>query len=170
MNEPTTDAGHKVIQQLEMDLSPQVKAKGIYPYPMVVYTARGFDLVSTRGTVSEVYDYFCKACSHPEVKAAVFGIDRTSPEEMKTELKDVLSIVLYEKPPFALYETVRARECFKFGIIEYKHKPRVLRKINWEHTKWNNQIRTELYSFIPDCWFGDQQYIERVPNKILSVN
>lgn len=151
-----TQAGRKLIQEFEEALPHMIDERGIYPLPMMVLTARGIDVVKLELEDHQACDTFAKAVKHPEVEAAILGIDRYGdPAEMKTELHDVLTCTLYEKDN-PLVAQIRVRDQFRFGIIEYKDSPRAVRKINWSNRFWIQEMKSELFRYVPDVILGQE--------------
>lgn len=161
MNQITSDSGHQLIREFEAVVPHLIKPEGIYPLPMMVLTGRGIDVVEMKVSDRKAYEIFCKASASSEVLAAVFGRDCNGFPEQKVELDNVLACVLYEHPNSKL-EIVRARDCFRYGIIEYHDKPRVVRRMNWQNQFWIDTCRSELSHYVPPCLWGDRHLMERV--------
>ena len=41
------------------------------------------------------------------------------------------------------------RDQYKFAVINYQHEPRIVRPTDYNNEFWNNQLRAELFQFIP---------------------
>ncbi len=65
----------------------------------------------------------------------VFGLDRYCLPDQGTELCDVLSVHHY-----------RFGHGWRYGIIEYQHKPRVVKPIAWDHPWWTERLNRETLS------------------------
>lgn len=163
-NHIQTDAGHQLVRCFEEMLPHLIKDEGFYPLPMLVRTPRGTEFVEVSMPDHKACEVFAKAVRHPEVEAAILGIDRYGdPEEMRTEMRDVLTCTLYEKgSPFE--SQVRMREQFRFGIIEYHVKPRAIRAINWANRFWIQEMRSELFRFVPDVILGESGQVMLGPD------
>lgn len=148
-----TEAGRILAPYFEKRVESQITSKGIYPFPMCVLTARGIDVVKVKGIDVKAYEAFFRACSHPEVQAAMFGLDRHVTPEQQMELGSVLTCMLYERTNSAI-ALVQARDCFRFGIIPYQHRPRVVKPIRWDHPYWMQQMQKEMEAFIPNVIIG----------------
>lgn len=149
MEKEFTDSGRKLLREFEREVAVRITNMGIWPLPMFVATGRT-EVVDLKCSDPKAYEVFCRACSHPDVTAAVFGLDRHS-SDPSTEFKDVLTCILYEKSQnHVLHLLTRVRNQFRFGIITYHHKPRAVRPIDWTNNFWNAQMQLELYSYIPD--------------------
>ena len=159
MNHPITDAGRAVVQRIEEYVKAKITPKGIWPAPMFVLTSRGTELVEMNLPDNKILEVFSRGIQHSEVQAAIVGLDRAvdlnsrEGRQSGQELEDVLVCTLFERAG-ALTDQVRTRDQFRFGIIEYKFRPRVIRDIKWENRFWINQGQNELYQFVPDTILG----------------
>jgi hypothetical protein len=152
-----TDAGRHLVRQFEETIPYLIKEGAIWPLPMMLLTdSKGVEFVHCDMPDHKAMDVFANAVKHPGVQAAILGIDRFGdPEMMQTEMHDVLSCVVYEKGS-PLLASIRVREQFRFGIIEYHDQPRAVRKMNWSNRFWINEMRSELYRVVPDVILGQE--------------
>jgi len=162
-----TDAGRMVIREFEAFTKSLIGTTGIWPLPLVVLTARGIDVRKMRVDDSKAYEIFLKACNHPEVQAAAFGLDRFEPEEEQQrqnhEFQDVLTCVLYERSSFISLEQIRIRDRFKFGAMYYHIQPRKVLPIDWTNRFWTNELQRELYQYVPDIVLGENGQVAMGP-------
>lgn len=152
-NRIQTEAGKIVSDYLEKRVDSLITSKGVYPYPMLVLTARGIDVAKLKGIDVKCYEAFFRGCAHPEVQAAIFGLDRHVTPEQQIETDSVLTCILYERTSAAI-ALVQARDCFRFGIIPYQHHPRKVKPLDWNHAFWVQQMRREMEGYIPNVIVG----------------
>lgn len=148
-----TEAGRIVSESLAKRIDSKISKKGIYPLPMLVLTARGIDVANLKGAEVKCYEAFFRACSHPEVQSAIFGLDRRVTPEQQLPTDSVLTCILYEKTSSAI-ALVQARDCFRFGIIPYQYRPRMVKPLQWDHEFWTRQMRQEMQEYVPNVIVG----------------
>lgn len=138
---------HKLIDGFETYIPNLIDEKGIYPAPMLVqkpnehYALHALDL-----TPDQCWQHFLTSTLDSEVTGAIFGLDRSTKPGQGTEFADVLTCVLYEPAAGLEY---RVRDQFHFGVINYRHEPRIVRPIDWKNPHWNRVLRAELNAFMP---------------------
>ena len=167
--EPTpTDTTNKLIESFESLIKASISVTGIWPLPLVVATPQGFKYRQLKVEDKVALSTFFRVCGHPDVSAAMVGLDRFDPEPEKhrTEFKDILTCVLFEHAevsPLSI-APVRLRECFRYGIIEYHYHPRAQRPMEWTNKFWNDLMKYEVSAFIPDLVIGEDNRISMGSN------
>lgn len=143
-----------VVESFESYIPNLIDNKGIHPAPMVVLLDEDrWELQALDLDFDQILQHFCTRIIDSEVAAAIVGIDRTTRPGQGTEFADVLTCILYERADSSILE-VRVRDQFRYGVINYQHKPRIVRPIDWDNSFWNEQLRRELFQFIPSLVIG----------------
>ncbi len=144
-----TEAGRVLAPYFESAVESLITKKGIYPFPMMVLTARSCERVKVDGLDVKALETFFRACANPGVQAAMIGLDRDVTTEQGLEGDSVLTCWLYERTNSAIALT-QARDCFRFGVIAYRYKPRLVKPISWSNPFWQRQMRSEMEALIPN--------------------
>ena len=142
-----TEEAKKVVDAFEQWCSTAVDEKGIYPFPMIAITNDGTMEVSALAvSATEAIEHFMKKIVKREVKAIMFGLDRTTNPGQGTEFADVLTCALWEarKDEFGSGEW---REWLTIGVVNYQNEPRIVRPIDWKNEFWNKKLKEELDGF-----------------------
>lgn len=137
----------KVVEAFEQWCSTAVDEKGIYPFPMIAIANDGTMEVSALAvSPTEAIEHFMKKIVKREVKAIMFGLDRTTKPGQGTEFADVLTCALWEarKDEFGPGEW---REWLTVGVVNYQNEPRIVRPIDWGNAFWNEKLKEELDGF-----------------------
>jgi hypothetical protein len=153
-NKPQTPAGQVLAPYFESRIESLITKRGIYPFPLMILTSAGLHQVKVEGMDMKALETFFRACSeaHEErgVQAAMFGLDRIVTPEQRLECDSVLTCWLYERADRSSIPLIQARDCFRFGVIAYQHKPRIVKPIVWDNPFWLAQMRSEMEAMIPN--------------------
>lgn len=171
MNTIDTMAGKRAVQEFQSLLPHVISSKGFWPLPMIAVVNGNSQNVALRCSDEKALESFLTACQHPDTVAAIMGFDGNSdPEEMGTEMTDVLGVVLYEAANrvFTNIADIRPRSRFRYGIIEYCFKPRVIRRINWENHRWNRQLECVIHSRVPDTTYSGEILMPKAGSIVLQ--
>lgn len=138
-----------LVKQFHDFVTISIQKKGIYPFPMISVTDEDLvEMGSLALNTDECYMHFCTKTLNPKIRASIFGLDRTAHPGQGTEFADVLTCVLYERVAPDVME-YRVRQQFRVGVINYQHKPRIVRPMDWENAFWIKMVQRELFQFVP---------------------
>jgi hypothetical protein len=139
-----TEDGMKVIEAFESWCESSVDEKGIYPLPMVSLLKDGtLEMGALAVSAPEAYEAFFRKIVKREVKAVIFGLDRTTKPGQGTEFADVLTCVLWTEGKDD-WGSGEWREWLRVGVINYQNEPRVIRPIDWKNEFWDEMVRSEM--------------------------
>jgi hypothetical protein len=138
-----------IVERFEGLVAMSIEAAGIWPAPMLSEDDDGkLEVAALALPPEECFMQFCTKTLEPTVAASIFGLDRQTRPGQGTEFRDVLTCVLYERVGADVTE-YRTRDQFRFGVINYQHRPRIIRPMDWENAFWNLHLRGELFHYIP---------------------
>lgn len=159
MNQPETKAGEEIVRQFQLYLKECIGQHGFFPLPMMVLSGDGkLDPVELNMSDRGAMNTFCRAASHENTKATIVGIDRKISEDQahrqRLETTDFLTVCLYERASVAIVQSIRVRDMFKFGVVEYNFQPRLIRPVRWDNLYWIDSMKSQLNMYIPDVILG----------------
>jgi hypothetical protein len=137
-----------LIESFETYVRILINDKGIHPAPMATEVGKFTELHSLDLPREQCWQYFFSKTLDARVTAAVFGLDRSTRPGQGTEFAGVLTCVSYVKAVEQIWG-FRARDQFRFGVINYQHAPRIVRPIDWKNLFWIEQLRREFFHCLP---------------------
>ena len=92
----------------------------------------------------------------------VFGLDMVTKEGQGTEFADALVFVHWKRDPD---KKLADSSCFRVGVVNYQHEPRVVRPVDWENEHWTQWTLGWLKQHHPGLLFGFRLKDDPPPKK-----
>lgn len=119
-----------------------IDESGVYPHPaMSVQEDGGLSVMALDMDVNGWAQQFWSQIQgmRGQCVEAAFGLDMRTMPNQGTEFADVLVFVYWTLDPS---KKLADPSCFKVGVINYQHEPRVVRPIDWNNSHWTHWMKS----------------------------
>lgn len=115
-----------------------IDEKGICPMPGVAKRQDGSLVFAMCTDPESAFRWFRETARDETVVEIILGIDRFTKPHQGTEFADVLTVTHWS-----------IGKGLRFGVINYQHKPRIVRPIDWNNHFWTSKLREEFEPMMP---------------------
>lgn len=130
-------------------VSTLIDKDGIYPHSAAAVSEDGGLSVMAldmdiHGWTQQFWDHVQGLRS--EAREVIFGLDMRTAPNQGTEFADALVFVYWVQDPV---KKLADPSCFKVGVINYQHEPRIVRPIDWNNSHWTHWMMSWLQKTRP---------------------
>lgn len=126
-----------------------IDERGVYPHQaMALRTDGSLRMMALDTDVHEWSRLFWNEVQglNGQNAEVIFGLDMSTRPNQGTEFADALVLVHWTHDPD---KKLADPSCFKTGVINYQHEPRIVRPIDWNNEHWQHWMQSWLQSTRP---------------------